>query len=81
MIGAVIIVIGIIPMILAGRGGIWDWFGQPLFGDTTRALGWLILMVLIECAVMSSYILQASRRTAAWRQQNGGAAGTGTGPN
>ena len=72
MIGAVIILIGVIPMIMAGREGIWAWFDEPLFGDTSRALGWMILMVLIEGAVMTSYILTATRRTAAWRQQNGG---------
>jgi hypothetical protein len=70
LIGGVILVIGVVPLIMAGQGGIWDWFAEPFVG-TTRSVIWLVLMVIIEGLLMVSYVMKSARRVAAWRRQRG----------
>lgn len=71
MIGGAILVIGIIPLVMSGRDGIWSWFAEPLFGDLSRAIGWLILMAAIEGVLIVSYVLRSAPRVRAWNQQHG----------
>ena len=70
VIGGVILVIGVIPLIMAGNGGIWDWVAEP-FAGTTRSVIWLVLMVIIEGLLMVTYVMKSARRVAAWRRQRG----------
>lgn len=70
VVGAMILVIGIVPMVMSGRDGFWAWFDEPAFGGVSRAIVWLIVMALIEAAIVAGYVLRSGPRVTAWRRQN-----------
>ncbi|SDR82316.1 hypothetical protein [Microlunatus soli] len=76
MAGGAILVIGIVPLVLAGGDGMWSWFAEPLIGDLSRAIGWLILMAAIEATLIVSYVLRSAPRVRAWNQQHGSTCST-----